>query len=166
MRNFLWSQGMDGEGESDGRNDFEMTFYIFTPGYCCCPRWCFLEQGVVGNHSAFKIYVLCVLRELLKPSSGSLVSAGSPLSPASAWKRLWLDLPSLFCLALLVCVFVVKVWHDMTWNNMTLWSFIYPLLPEPPICGEGFSPWPRYLVTAITCHLHHKITETSSILGI
>ena len=28
-----------------------LTFYIFTPGYCCCPRWCFLEQGVVGNHS-------------------------------------------------------------------------------------------------------------------
>ena len=66
----------------------------------------------------------------LLPSSISLVSAGRPLSPASAWKNDGMK-------SLLEAWFFCCLWS-------VLFPF-YPFLPEPPVYGERFSPWSRHL---------------------
>ena len=80
---------MDGEGgDSDGNNEIsELTFFYISSLQAATSigvSWKYWYEII--QHEKRQI-LYCLQINQVKPSSESLVSAGKPLSPASAWKE-------------------------------------------------------------------------------
>ena len=147
MRNFLWSQGMDGEGgDSDGDNEIsELTFFIslFQATAPIGVSWRYWYEII--QHDKRKN---CVQRKVLKPSSEWVVSAGKPLSPASAWKRWCHDMTCLFCPTILSSY--DTIWHEI-WCEM---SYL-PFAAKAPGLWQEIQSMAEVPGKEIIWHLHH-----------
>ena len=129
VRNFLWRLELEKETAAMAKTNIFQSLFggILSVRVLCKVH---VNRNISGKNPLYERAGGGMSENTLLPSSISLVSAGRPLSPASAWKNDGMK-------SLLEAWFFCCLWS-------VLFPF-YPFLPEPPVYGERFSPWSRHL---------------------
>ena len=117
MRNFLWSQGMDGEGESDGGN--EIWLFIFSLQATAAPvgvSWS-REWWEIIQHSRFMFLVFWENYWNLLLDRWSVLAVPSLLHrPGKDCDMTCLLSFVLLCSCVSLLSKYDKIWHEITWH--------------------------------------------------